>query len=153
MKSIGIKKKPISYYHEYRIAKFRDTICVKDGNFHVDLPWNDKLLKDVPSNFSLGKVIASRVSHNDTKACIDDLYFAVFQEQLKLGIIEEISAFFPEHHAWIPHRPIDRNDSIVHSTNIRPVFNCSLKVGGKPSLSEAAFREIDLTSDILGLIQ
>ena len=130
---MGIKKESISYYDKYRIAKFRDTICVKDGYFLADLPWNDELLKDVPSNFSLCKVIASRVSHNNTKACIDDLYFAVFQEQLKLCIIEEISPSFAEHHVWISHRPIVSNDPLMHSTKIRPVFNCSLKVGRKPS--------------------
>ena len=44
---------------------------------------------------------------------------------------------------WIPHRPVIRTEVNV-MTKIRPVFNCSLKMGKSPSLNGAAFPGIDL---------
>ena len=38
------------------------------------------------------------------------------------------------------------------TTKVRPVFNCSLKVRGKPSLNEAAFPGIDIMAKLLDLL-
>ena len=52
---------------------------------------------------------------------------------------------------WIPHRLVIRTEANV-TTKIRPVFNCSLKMGKSPSLNEAAFPGIDLMNNLLSLL-
>ena len=52
---------------------------------------------------------------------------------------------------FIPHRPVIKLDDLT-TTKIRPVFNCSLKVGKSPSLNEAAFPGIDLMNNLLSLL-
>ena len=52
---------------------------------------------------------------------------------------------------WIPHKPVIRTEANV-TTKIRPVFNCSLKMGKSPSLNEAAFPGIDLMNNLLSLL-
>ena len=52
---------------------------------------------------------------------------------------------------WIPHRPVIRNEANV-TTKIKPVFNCSLKMGKAPSLNKAAFSGIDLMNNLLSLL-
>ena len=55
-------------------------------------------------------------------------------------------------HIWIPHRSVIRTEEQV-TTEIRPVFNCSLKtVKTLPSLNEAAYPGIDLMGSILKLL-
>ena len=38
------------------------------------------------------------------------------------------------------------------TTQVRLVFNCLLRTGGSPSLNKAAYREINLMADLLGLL-
>ena len=116
------------------------------------MPWHKDILSKVPSNYKLSKVIAKQVSSRN--GSLDSKYFDVFREQQKLGIIEELfEPKDPEKHIWIPHRPIIREDTLVESTKIRPVFNCSLKIGKLPSLNEAAYPGTNLLNDIFSLLQ
>ena len=61
LESIGIKDDKVSSYDEEKISKFKNSIEIKDGKIHVDLPWYDDVIKKVPSNFNLAKVIAKNV--------------------------------------------------------------------------------------------
>lgn len=152
LETIGIKNENCSSYDEEEIAKFKNSIKLKNNQYHVDLPWNRELLDRVPSNFAISKAIARKVSEKNGK--LDEKYFEVFREQQKLGIIEEIdSPLENSRHIWIPHRPVIRDDPLVLTTKIRPVFNASLKVGKFPSLNEAAYPGTDLLNDSLGLLQ
>ena len=81
-----------------------------------------------------------KVSSKNADAGVAELYSQVFAEQLGQGIISELNLNYinPSAHVWIPHRPVIKNDPLT-TTKVRPVFNCSLKAHGKPSLNEAAF--------------
>ena len=52
-----------------------------------------------------------------------------------------------KNYIWVPHRPVIKVEPNI-TTKIRPVFNCSLKTGDKPSLNEAAFAGINLMGNI-----
>ena len=94
--------------------------------------------------------VAERVYKNLEKQNIANAYEKVFEQQESLGIIEPVNQKTSDQ-IWIPHRPVIRNEANV-TTKIRPVFNCSLKMGKAPSLSEAAFPGIDLMNNLLSLL-
>ena len=151
LESIGIAKEDISCYDKSEIEQFKQSIEFRDNHYHVDIPWNRDLLKQVPSNFELSKILAKKVSLKNDKMDAD--YYGIFLEQKKLWIIEEIAlSSNPHSHVRIPHHPVIRTDELVQSTKIRPVFNCSLKIGQAPSLNEAAYPGTDMLNDLLGLI-
>ena len=93
--------------------------------------------------------MTERVYKNLKKQNIANAYKEVFKQE-SLGIIEPVNQKLPDQ-TWIPHRPVIKNESNV-MTKIRPVFNCSLKIGKAPSLNEAAFLGIDLTNNLLSLL-
>ena len=85
---------------------------------------------------------------------MEKAYNQAFADQLALGIISEIAIDQkkkPSDCIWIRHRSLAKIDSLT-TTKVRPVFNCSLKVRGKPSLDEAAFRGIDIMTKLLDLL-
>ena len=143
LESIGIKS-ACSAADLDEIDQFKTNITVQNGKYHVKLPWNHDILAKVQPNFDLAKVLAKKVFHKNSSQGINDKYLDVFNEQQKLGIIEEIFPENPLNHVWIPHRPVIREDPLVKTSKVRPVFNCSLKLGGAPSLNEAAYPGIDI---------
>ena len=114
------------------------------------MPWNKDLVKQVPSNLKVSIAVADRVYKNLEKQNIASAYEEVFEQQESLGIIEPVNQKVPEQ-IWNPHRPVFRTEANV-TTKIRPVFNCSLKMGKSPSLNEAAFPGIDLMNNLLSLL-
>ena len=118
--------------------------------YYVHLPWNKDLVKQVPSNLKVSLAVADRVYKNLEKQNIANAYEKVFEQQESLGIIEPVNQKTSDQ-IWIPHRPVIRNETSV-TTKIRPVFNCSLKMGKAPSLNEAAFPGIDLMNNLLSLL-
>ena len=81
---------------------------------------------------------------------IVDKYEEVFDQHEALSIIEPVERRVPGL-VFIPHRLVIEMDDLI-TTKIRPVFNCSLKVGKSPSLNEAAFPGIDLMNNLLSLL-
>ena len=151
LETLGIPSSDISDPDEKAIQQFKDNIQLREGKYHVDIPWKEDVLRRVPSNLELCKIIARKVSHKNGE--LDGDYLAVFNEQKQLGIIEEIPpGFNPNNHKFIPHRPIVRTDPLVNFTKIRPVFNCSLKIGKQPSLNDATFPGVDMLNSLLGLL-
>ena len=94
--------------------------------------------------------VAERVYSKLENQKIASKYEEVFDIQEELGIIEPVKNR-SSGQVFIPHRPVIRNEENV-TTKIRPVFNCSLKVGNAPSLNEAAFPGIDLMNNLLSLV-
>ena len=154
LESIGIVSDKCSSYDNQEIDKFRDSIEFIDGKFHIDLPWNKEIIKEVPSNFKLCKLIAKNVYLKNESKNIAQKYIDVFNEQLDLDIIEPVPEGFNANlHVWVPNRPVVRDSDLVSSTKIRPVFNCSLKIKNSPSLNEAAYPGIDLINNMYHLLQ
>ena len=154
--SIGIKNsdQELVSFDKQQIGKFKEGIQLKDGHYHVNLPWYEDKIDKVPSNsFIALKVLDRTVEHLNKKGLVSK-YEEVFDKQLEDGIIEEInvSPSDYDHYTWIPHRPVIRTEEQV-TTKIRPVFNCSLKTSKElPSLNEAAYTGIDLMGSILKLL-
>ena len=90
------------------------------------------------------------VYKNLEKQNIANAYEEIFEQQESLSIIEPVNQKMPDQ-IWIPNRPVIRTEANV-TTKIRPVFNCSLKMGKYPSLNEAAFPGIDLMNNLLSLL-
>ena len=147
LESIGIKEEDSSAYETDQVENFRESISYKDGHYHVKLPWKADLVKQVPCNLKTSLAVAERVYDKLESKGIVDKYEEVFDQQEALGIIEPVAKRVPGQ-IFIPHRPVIKMDNLV-TTKIRPVFNCSLKVGKSPSLNEAAFPGIDLMNKLL----
>ena len=149
LESIGIKEEDSTAYEIDQVENLKKSISYKDGHYHVKLPWKADLVKQVPSNLKISLAVAERVYDKLEAKNILDKYEEVFNQQEALGIIEPVAQRVPGQ-IFIPHRPVVKTDSAT--TKIRPVFNCSLKVGKSPSLNEAAFPGIDLMNNLLTLL-
>ena len=155
-KSMGIKTcdKELVSFDKQQIDKFQEGISLKDGSYHVKLPWYPEKNSKVPSNHFIAlRVLDRTMKHLNRKGLLSK-YEKVFDKQLEDDIIEEINAspFSYNDYTWIPHRPVIRKDEQV-TTKTRPVFDCSLKTNNElPSLNEAAYTGIDLIGSILKLL-
>ena len=141
-------------YDKEQIHKFKEGIFMKDGHYHVNLPWYPEKVEKVPSNHFIALKVLDRTLEKLNKNGLVKKYEEVFDKQLEDGIIEEIKVNPSDYNefTWIPHRPVIRTEAQV-TTKIRPVFNCSLKTSKDlPSLNEAAYTGIDLMGSILKLL-
>ena len=134
------------------VSEFKRGIQFNDAKYHVNLPWKKGLIEQVPSNHKVALTVLNWVTENLEKKGLLSEYQKVFHSQCEEGIIERIEVEPQDFgdYVWIPHRPIIKVDSNT-TTKIRPVFNCSLKTGNKPSLNEAAFAGNNLMGDIVQL--
>ena len=141
-----------SQYDTIMIEEFQRGISFKDNRYHVSLPWKENLVEKVPSNHKVALSVLNRVLNNLEQKGSLAAYQEVFHNQLKDGIIEKIKVEPKDfdNYVWIPHRPIFKEEPNV-TTKIRPVFNCSLKIGNAPSLNEAAYAGLNLMGDIVKL--
>ena len=150
LESIGIKDEDSSSYDDRQVDKFSESISLRDNHYYVKLPWKEDLINQVPSNLKVSLAVAERVySKLENQGIVDD-YEEVFNNQESLGIIEPVDKR-SSGQIWIPHRPVIKCDEHT-TTKIRPVFNCSLKIGKSPSLNEAAFPGVDLMNNLLSLL-
>ena len=150
LESLGIKDENNPSYEDLEVEEFSKSISFYDGHYHVKLPWKKELIDKVPSNLKVALAVAERVYSKLENQNIETDYEKVFDQQEELGIIEPVSERVTGQ-VFIPHRPVIRTDEHT-TTKIRPVFNCSLKVGKAPSLNEAAFPGVDLMNNLLSLL-
>jgi len=156
LEGVGIKTNDISLQDQEQIEIFKKqlTLCKETGKYLVTIPWKHDILKKVPSNFLVAKILARKIHERNAKNCLDVKYNEIFRDQLESGIIEEINIndeFNPEDHVWIPHSPVIKTCD-NETTKLRIVYNCSFKYKNNPSLNDASFDCIDLSNDLLGLI-
>ena len=154
LESIGIADtESFSNYDKIKCQEFENSIEYKDNCYHVKLPWHEDKVREVPSNYDVALSVLNRVVKKLEQQNLLSEYLEVFKQQEKEGIIErfEVSPDDFGDYVWIPHRPIIKTELQV-TTKIRPVFNCSLKVQGKPSLNEAAYAGINLMGDLFNLL-
>jgi len=150
LESIGLSNDG-SDYDLLKINEFESSIELKDGHYHVDLPWTSKI-DDVPSNFQPACAILHRVVDKLRSDGMYDDYASVIDKQLHDGILEKIPAseVVESDHKFIPHRPVIKNDSLT--TKLRIVLNCSMKIGNAPSINEAAYPGVDLVNNLFQLL-
>src|SRR5678816_4127629 len=154
LESLGIQEeKDYGTIDKEFISKFHNAIQFIDGKYHIEIPWIPELVDQVPSNYRIALSTLRRVKNRLSNQGLDKAYTDVFKEQLRCGIIEIISVDPKEfdRYIWIPHRPVIKMADQV-STKIRPVFNCSLRTKGAPSLNQACYPGIDLLVPLLRLL-
>ena len=132
------------------IEEFDSNVEFRDGNYFVALSWHRDRLGTFPLTFSWRKTIAYKVAQRNVSQDLEEAYNQAFADQLARRIISEISIdqMNPYDIIWIPHSAVVKTDPLT-TTKVRPVFNCSLKVRGKPSLNEAAFTGVDIMAKLL----
>jgi len=148
VESLGISEET-SDWDRTMIDKFDSNITMKDGKYHVHLPWNENI-NDVPHNFFVSKAILDRVVENLHSKDMYDDYDTVLRQQICDKILEPVSidSINLDDHKFIPHRPVIKNEDNV-TTKLRIVLNCSLRVGKSPSLNQAAYPGVDLVNNLL----
>ena len=151
LESLGIPEES-SKFDDDQIIKFENGIKFADGKYTVELPWNEKI-SEVKPNFKVCCGILNKVVEHLKRNKLYDQYEAVLKQQLENGIIEQIplDEINVDDHVWIPHRAVIKTESQT-TTKVRVVLNCSLHLGGAPSLNEAAYPGVDLLSSLLELL-
>ena len=152
MDSLGHNEEIESDFDRQLIDKFKQGISLRDGRYHVELPWKDEVISKVPSNHKIALSVLDKVVKDLDRRELLSSYQAVSSQQLADDIIEEIDVRPDDFHKsiWIPHRPVVKNDANT-TTKICPVFNCSLKTNKAPFLNEAAYAGVNLMKDIVKL--
>ena len=118
---------------------FEETLSVNsEGRYEVALPWllDSSLLPDNKFNADKSLLSTKRKLINSGK--FDD-YCNVFEDWLKLGIIERVPNKKIEGVHYLPHRAVTKENS---TTSIRPVFNASSHPTGFPSLKDCLLDQI-----------
>lgn len=154
IESLGLPNEdPVSDYDKEKIERFEKSIKHKDNCYYVKLAWDEDKIKSVPSNHAVALNVLNRVVKKLEQQNLYEEYAEIFNQQEEEGIIEQIDVAPDkfEDHIWIPHRPVFKSEDQT-TTKIRPVFNCSLKTNGAPSLNEAAYPGINLMGNMLELL-
>ncbi|KAL7633029.1 UNVERIFIED_CONTAM: hypothetical protein RMT77_016605 [Armadillidium vulgare] len=154
LESLGInEERDQGSIDEYYISKFHEAIEFRDGKYHVELPWYQNILEQVPSNHHVALATMQRVKKKMTSQGLDERYGDIFKEYLREGIIESVEVQPKDFHKfiWIPHRPVIKQ-ALQVTTKIRPVFNCSLKIGNSPSLNQAVYPGVDLIASLFKML-
>ena len=150
LESIGIKESNDSgSLDELMIQRFEESIEFSHGKYQVELPWYHDVLDQVPPNFKIALATLDKVYRSLNRQGLSEAYGNVFKQQLENNIIEcfHVDPSDYDKFIWIPHRPIIKQIEQI-TTKIRPVFNCSLKVGNLPSLNEASYPGVDLMGSL-----
>ncbi|KAF0288908.1 hypothetical protein FJT64_012796 [Amphibalanus amphitrite] len=154
IESLGIREtdESVSARERRLVEEFSNEVELRDGKYFVRVPFYDSVTK-VPGNHDVALATMKKVRNKLAKRGLADSYTAVFEQQLRDGIIEEVDYNKPStnQRVFIPHHPVVKTDAQT-TTKIRPVFNCSLKIGDRPSLNEACFRGVDLLNDLVTLL-
>ena len=153
LESIGLKDSELGSVDQEKIALFKNSIIFKDGKYMVDLPWYEEILEQVPSNHHVAIATLKRVVKGLQAKGLVEAYGDVFRQQLRDGIIEKIVVHPSQYsnYVFIPHRAVVKTEQQVN-TKLRIVFNCSLKIGGAPSLNQASYPGIDLMASLFRLL-
>src|SRR5215469_10128043 len=153
LESMGIKDTNMGSIDEILIKQFEDSIEYRDNKYYVALPWYKELISKVPSNHSIALATLKRVVQDLKNKNLLETYGNVFKEQHKEGILEEIFVKPSEYknYIWITHRPVIKETPQI-KTKIRPVLNCSLKIGDCPSLNEASYPGINILGSLFKLL-
>ena len=152
VESLGLTDESLSNSDVEHIRKFSSAIERKDNHYMIELPWNESI-NEVKSNYHVAKAVLERVVCNLRSKGLYESYDAVFQQQLKDGILEQINLDTIDYskNVWIPHRGVHKTDE-TSTTKTRVVLNCSFKSGNSPSLNEAAYPGVDLMQNLVKLL-
>ncbi|KAF0305677.1 hypothetical protein FJT64_022742 [Amphibalanus amphitrite] len=136
---------------EHVLEDFKSEVEFRDGKYFVKIPFYSNV-EEVPENFDNAMALTDRVHQSLQRKNLVEKYSAVFQQQVNDGIIEEIDLSVSKRRVFIPHHPVIKTDEQT-TTKIRPVFNCSFKTTGSPSLNDACFPGVNLLTNMTSLLQ
>ena len=133
--------------------RFLESIEFKEGKYHIEIPWYEEVLQAVPSNHQVALAALRRVTQKLQKQNLVSAYGNIFRQYLADGIIEPVHVSPKDfnRYIWIPHRPVIKTAEQI-TTKIRPVFNCSLRIGNSPSLNQACYPGLDLMASLFRLL-
>ena len=98
---------------------FTENVEFKDGKYFVKVPFYD-IVSQVPNNYDVAFATMKKVCQKLIKRQLADSYTAVFEQQLRDGIIEEVDPSEPtsNQRVFIPHHPVVKTDEQT-TTKIR----------------------------------
>ena len=153
LETIGIKD-PLSVGNDDEaLRRFNDTIMFEDKRYQVTWPWKGDDIC-LPDNFKLAMGrLRSLVHRFKSEETLLYKYDEIIQQQLQLGIIEEMDTSLPTdtNKHYLPHHPILTPSK--STTKIRIVYDASSKLkNGDNSLNECLYRGPVILPDLCGLL-
>lgn len=126
---------------------FDETVKVlDDGRYEIALPFIENH-DDLPSYENVTLKRTENMINKLSSKKMKDSYDQVFKEWLKEGIIEEVPEEQIEASShYLPHRPVLKEDSTT--TKIRPVFDASNRIKGKPSINMCLEKGLNLVEQL-----
>lgn len=150
LEAIGITDSPKTKRDEEAINNFNDTIIVQSKRYYVKWPWVE-YPPTLPDNLGLAHGRLRSLLNRTNKSTLK-LYDETIKEQIKLGIVEEISqsniiSNHPVH--YLPHHFVLQEDK---STKLRIVYDASAHLKDNNSLNQCLYKGPLMLEDLSGIL-
>uniref|UniRef100_A0A915B870 CCHC-type domain-containing protein n=1 Tax=Parascaris univalens TaxID=6257 RepID=A0A915B870_PARUN len=149
---VGVSDPPLQTDDELAMKRFNESITFKDGRYYCSWPWKEDGGK-LDSNFGLcmGRLKTS-LKHLQKDPELLRAYEKTFDEQLKTGIIEDVTNTPPEGPMYyMPHQAVVRPGKAT--TKIRIVYDASSKTRKEGhSLNDVLLRGPLLLTKLCGVL-
>ena len=89
LESLGITEE-FSDYDQKFINEFNSNLKIKNGKYHVTLPWTEKI-SSVQNNFDVSRAVLEKVISNLNNNNLYESYNDILKQQLADGIIEPVN--------------------------------------------------------------
>ncbi|MFH4981860.1 hypothetical protein AB6A40_008569 [Gnathostoma spinigerum] len=149
---IGVHNPPCQTDDELAIKQFKQAITFENGRYNRSWPLKSPTLKP-DNNFGLrlGRLMSSLTGLRNNPELLA-AYEKTFNEQLRAGIIEEVTHVKPQGLTYyMPHQAVIKPDSLT--TKIRIVYDASSKAkGNHNSLNDVLLKGPLLLPDLCGIL-
>jgi len=150
--SICVSKPAMSKEDKRALSIMKESICLKEGHYQIDLPWKDHV-PCLPNNRAMAehrlKLLRRRLLKNPDlrskySAFMDSLFenrHAQMVPQTPLEHTTSVTWYLPHHPVLNPNKP----------DKVRIVFNCAARYNGV-SLNSQLLQGPDVTNTLVGVL-
>ncbi|XP_057372196.1 uncharacterized protein LOC130693087 [Daphnia carinata] len=120
----------------------------EDGRCEILFPFKDnRKTMETNKGVALARLncLLHRMKGDDRRA-----YHEIFQQYIERGYIEEVDGTYTGICTYLPHRPVIKQEAT--STKIRPVFDGSAHLQGRPSLNDLLETGPNLNPELLAVL-
>ncbi|KAL6722921.1 hypothetical protein Aduo_017989 [Ancylostoma duodenale] len=134
------------------LRRFQNTAEEIGGYLYVQFPWKSSHPRLADNKLLAYKRLESQYRSLVSKPQLWKDYAAVFDDYLRLGIIEEVEEFKLDDHRvyYIPHQAVIKASS--STTKLRVVFDASSHYRNAPSLNDCLHSGPAILPDLVGIL-
>uniref|UniRef100_A0A8D8XZE8 Integrase catalytic domain-containing protein n=1 Tax=Cacopsylla melanoneura TaxID=428564 RepID=A0A8D8XZE8_9HEMI len=151
LETIGITEDSRVTEDDLALENFNKTLRYTGSRYYVSFPWRDKSKSDLQNNFGLALGRLNSLVKRHKNDGILDACKNTFDEQLRLGILENVKDSIPHGSHYLPYHAVIRKES--EHTKVRFVMDASCRQNKtKHSLNELLYRGPVLLENLCSIL-